>query len=48
LGVRRGVPRLIATMFGRFYAYWEEDSPRIVVHYTAAFALLVLLLLKLP
>ena len=38
---------LIATMFGRFYAYWEEDSPRIVVHYTAAFALLVLLLLKI-
>ena len=38
---------LIATMFGRFYAYWEEDSPRIVIHYTAAFALLVLLLLKI-
>ena len=38
---------LIATMFVRFYAYWEEDSPRIVIHYTAAFALLVLLLLKI-
>lgn len=37
---------LIVTMFGRFYAYWEEDSPRIVIHYTAAFALLVLLLFK--
>lgn len=37
---------LIGTMFGRFYAYWEEDSPRIVIHYTAAFALLLVLLLK--
>lgn len=37
---------LIGTMFRRFYAYWEEDSPRIVFHYTAAFALLLLLLLK--
>lgn len=37
---------LFVTMFGRFYAYWEEDPARIVLHYTAAFALLLLLLLK--
>lgn len=38
---------LFGTMFGRFYSYWEEDSPRIVLHYTAAFTLLLLLLLKI-
>jgi mono/diheme cytochrome c family protein len=37
---------LLGTMFTRFYAYWEEDPPRIVLHYTLAFALLVLLALK--
>lgn len=37
---------MFGTMFGRFYAYWEEDPARIVAHYTAAFALLMLLLLK--
>ncbi|MHB8762911.1 MAG: hypothetical protein ACYDA8_00995 [Deferrisomatales bacterium] len=37
---------LFGTMFGRFYAYWEEDPARIVFHYTASFALLLLLLLK--
>ena len=31
-------------MFARFYAYWEEDSARIVLHYSAAFALLLVLL----
>jgi hypothetical protein len=37
---------IFGTMFARFYAYWEEDPPRIVIHYSAAFALLMLLLLK--
>lgn len=38
---------MLTTMFGRFYAYWEEDPARIVFHYTAAFALLVLLTIKI-
>ncbi|GAB4270581.1 MAG: hypothetical protein Kow0092_25030 [Deferrisomatales bacterium] len=37
---------LFATMFRRFYAYWEEDPARVVLHYTASFALLLVLLLK--
>lgn len=37
---------LFGTMFGRLYAYWEEDPARVVLHYTAAFALLLLLVLK--
>lgn len=37
---------MLATMFDRFYAYWEEDPARIVAHYSAAFALMLILLLK--
>jgi hypothetical protein len=38
---------LFVTMFARFYSYWEEDPPRIVLHYSAAFVLLLLLPLKI-
>lgn len=37
---------IFIAMFKRFYAYWEEDPARIVLHYTTAFALLLLLVLK--
>jgi mono/diheme cytochrome c family protein len=38
---------LFATMFVRFYSFWEEHPPRIVFHYTVAFAIPLLLFLKI-
>ncbi|TAL18411.1 hypothetical protein EPN96_01180 [bacterium] len=38
---------LFVTMFVRFYSFWEEHPARIVFHYTTAFAIPLLLLLKI-